>query len=324
MRSPLLSSSEYLQKRILAFEQQVLDSSLAAVRQEALVSALRRQLESRDLGATTARESQAASSPISPEQGNDLAPRRRQSGKLSRLRHEVSLSAAQASPPVSTPRQSLCTNHAYRTGSPGAAGCDRCGGSSPAAATPTAESNFRGRLDDEQKARTPTTDILRRLLYENTPLSSSPRTLEPDGKIGVCQGDFGSAGERSRHGRRLFAEGSTVLRACPTAVFDVAEIRRGPGALFSDSACGAGAGGCQVGDYRRMVAEDDKCPREGKMSRVGGSQKPTTEKADAFNGRPGESEVPLAAGEAALRERLLRARRDFSALHTGHQTDGTA
>lgn len=105
-----------------------------------------------------------------------------------------------------------------------------------------------GELDEEKRRhtngqpRTPTTDILRRLLYENTPTSASHPT-DPGGKSETGAGEQGSEGtnsssrRRSRQGRRLFAEGSTVLRAIPTASENVAEVRRGPASLFSDSAC---------------------------------------------------------------------------------------
>lgn len=104
-----------------------------------------------------------------------------------------------------------------------------------------------GELDEEKRRhangqpRTPTTDILRRLLYENTPTSASHPT-DPVGKSETRDGEQGSDGmssprRRSRQGRRLFAEGSTVLRAFPTASENVAEVRRGPASLFSDSAC---------------------------------------------------------------------------------------
>lgn len=214
---------------------------------------------------------------------------------------------------MSTPTKSPRTNQAHRTENPSGTVCYQCGGSSPVAATPTYGSSSPSRHFKEDKPRTPTTDILRRLLYENTPTSAP--ALEPDGGKSGVDGD-GSDGvrERSRHGRRLFAEGSTVLRACPTAGCDVAGVRRGPGALFSDSACGSGVGRCEAGSSNRLVAEDDQCAEDDEMPRAGRRLKPTRDEATGI-GRPGEREVPLPSEEVILRERLLRARRDFSALH---------
>lgn len=87
--------------------------------------------------------------------------------------------------------------------------------------------------------RTPTTDILRRLLYENTPASHATDSVGKNETGGGQQGSNGmnSSRRRNRQGRRLFAEGSTVLRAFPTASENVAEVRRGPSSLFSDSVC---------------------------------------------------------------------------------------
>ncbi|CAM9478827.1 unnamed protein product [Ectocarpus sp. 4 AP-2014] len=102
-----------------------------------------------------------------------------------------------------------------------------------------------GEVDKENRRhtngqpRTPTTDILRRLLYENTPASHATDSAVNNETGAGEQGNNGmnSSRRRSRQGRRLFAEGSTVLRAFPTASESVAEVRRGPSSLFSDSVC---------------------------------------------------------------------------------------
>lgn len=168
---------------------------------------------------------------------------------------------------------------------------------------------------------TPTTDILRRLLYENSPISASLNTERSGGKHrrGAADDDgggyFENAGRKSRHGRRLFAECSTALRARPVDSDGVAGLRRSPGTLFSDLACEAGAvkatvdDRCETRGCSRLLAVREGGGDGNGKTVISGGLKAAAEKpgSDALMGR-------LAASEVVLRERLLQARKEFSVL----------
>ena len=124
--------------------------------------------------------------------------------------------------------------------------------------------------------------------------------------------------QRSRHGRRLFAEGSTVLRSRPASSGDVARSRRGPAALFSDPACGTG--GVEIKDCSGVLLEREEGKTgAGKSTLLGSVQAVvgevcSDEDIDQMGGQ-------LATGETVLRERLQQAREEFSALRTGASMD---
>jgi len=422
------------QRRIFALEEEVFQASLAAVKQEALVSTLRRKLEPRGtrgappsqqqaaaplLAARRTAHAAASSSPstaaaapaatratLRPGQGGATPPGRGTSQGSNRLRHNEFLAteASASTPPLaSCPRPSLDYNAAASAAgpvvvSPGRSPCCCCGGATMAEtttpSTPAARTSIRdGRRsgsDDScvlfgsggggggvnntagreldghnqqhprssscdgrrQHPRTPTTDILRRLLYEKTPpMSSSLPAAAAAAASGAekdAGGTYGSwcaaaedgsdpnARRRSRRGRRLFAEGSAALRARPADDSDdVAAACRGPGALFPDSVCGsAGAGEAVEGDRgwearscgaktaagAGVVAEEEGSDCDGRENPPGGRC------LDEATGAAGEDSWladqaagggPATGEEGVLRERLLQARREFSALRSG-------
>lgn len=342
----------------------MLQASLAAVKQEALVSTLRRQLELKGLSDTTRQQPQLLTprhtelmAEMSASTGlqDDALPKNGLSQRPSRLRHEFPVEASTPSVSLSSPRRKETgTRPKPDYVSPGRSCCD-C---TTSIATPAARSSVRDRrtrkvdtsgggssavdnaktfaLEAEEdtrrhsdgKPRTPTTDILRRLLYEKTPKSSTSCAAESGEKAGIIADEensdrSGHTSRRSRNGRRLFAEGSTVLRACPAASDDAAGVRRGPAALFSDPTCGASgvdateacAGGCT----------DVLAAGEGGENGAGKTMLPGDVEAAA--GKAGSSGYMdqkggrLATGEVVLRERLLQARKEFSALRTGAPID---
>lgn len=307
------------QKRIFALEGEVFQASLAAVKQEALLSALRRQLEvneSRDAPGPqphlltlrpTGFAAHRSAAVVSAQVQDDAVARKGPSQRLSRLRDErVSPTEASTPPPVSLspPRRSY------------------------AGALPDAEVEEDTQRHPCGERRTPTTDILRRLLYENTPKSSASCAAESGAKTRRIAGEedcdrSDHLARRSRNGRRLFAEGSTVLRSCPAASDDVAGARRGPSALFSDLACG-------MGGVEGSGAVIEGCSGVPAVRGEGenGAEKPTLlGDVKAVVGKEGSDEVVdqkggrLVTGEIVLRERLLRARKEFSALRTGAPND---
>lgn len=357
------------QERIFALEGEVFQASLAAVKQDALVSTLRRQLElngSRDALAQQpqfltprqtgfAAERSAAAAAFAGLQ-DDALPGKGISQRLSRLRDEIELPVEASTPPS----VSLSPSRRHNAGtvpkpadmSPGRS-CGRCRGTTPFVATPAPRSSARDRgqggvytsgggnsvgdntnrntvatEEDTRRhscgqPRTPTTDILRRLLYESTPKSSTSCAAESGGKTRrtADEEDFDRSDHttrRSRNGRRLFAEGSTVLRACPAAADDVEGARRGPAALFSDPACGAG--GVQATEAWAGVCSGVLAAREegengaGKATLLGDVKATVGKTGDG--GFVDQKGGRLATGEVVLRERLLQARKEFSALRT--------
>lgn len=220
--------------------------------------------------------------------------------------------------------------------------------------------NAVGELDDQQQQprsspcdgrrqhpRTPTTDILRRLLYEKTPPMSSSSTAaapstarEADEASGEKNGSWCTVAEdgsdanarrRSRRGRRLFADGSAALRADPADVSDdVGAACRGPAALFLDSAVGVvsaedAAMGVPGRESRRCggaaaaaAVEEGVGNRGGVSPRGGGLEQATGTAVDGGRFAGDVARGGLATGEeGVLRERLLQARREFSALRSG-------
>ena len=163
-------------------------------------------------------------------------------------------------------------------------------------------------------APTPTTDVIRRLLYENTP---TPQ-MEPGG----------SAVRIAATGRRLFSEDASTT-AFPRGSGNADGVRGGTTAatrLF-DSPCRRGGGsggggpsersGSRGGEARGRRNSDGRATAvlaadaqsEGVVARCSVGTVTTMER-----GR-------IAKGEIVLRERLLQARRDFSALRTGVPAD---
>lgn len=143
---------------------------------------------------------------------------------------------------------------------------------------------------------------------------------EDDG-AGGKGGDFENAGRRNRHGRRLFAEGSTALRARPVDSDEVAGVRRGPGSLFSKLACEADTvkatavgDGCGTRGCSRLADGSE----EGGHGNVQGASVSGGVKEEAWAEKPGSDMLTgrLATSEAVLRERLLQARKEFSSLRT--------
>ncbi len=309
-------------------------ASLAAVKQEAVVSTLRRQLESHgNRGAALIQ--QRATAPL-------LAARR--TGY-----------AATTTPWPATPTARAIAPDGRRGGSDNP--CALVGNSGGGGGS---DLSTGGELDDLQQhprsgscdgrrlhPRTPTTDILRRLLYEKTPPASSSSTPaaaptggEENEASGGKNGNWCAAAEdgsdpharrRSRRGRRLFADGSAALRADPANdPDDVASARRGPAALFSDSACGvAGAGEAAMGVRGRerrscggaggAAAVEERDDNRGRASPHGGGLEQAAGIAvqgDRFAGEVAGG-GPATGEEGVLRERLLQARREFSALRSG-------
>lgn len=358
------------QKRISTLEEELFQASLATVKQEALIASLRRRLESHVLpGAggqrtsplTPQRAGHAAKSAMcAASAADDLSrgpqdadpPRRDISERFSCLRNEIALPGKLSTPtptPISTPlpRRDPRDNRKSKGVSPGRS-CGLCGSASaPADSSAVPGQRWEdgygssGEIERERESHghgraacqppTPTTDILRRLLYENSPRSTSSNAERSERKSrrGAADDDddddgggFENAGRRSRHGRRLFAEGSTALRARPVDSDEVAGVRRGPGSLFSNLACeedmvkatavgdGCGARSCS----RVVVVSEEGVNGNGKgkpsvssgLKAAAAVEKPGS---DAFTSR-------LATSEVVLRERLLQARKEFSALRT--------
>lgn len=168
------------------------------------------------------------------------------------------------------------------------------------------------------RTRTPTTDILRRLLYESTPLPGS----RGEGTATTAAG--GSSSISSGPSRRLFAA------CCGDAgrADDWGEKIHQDAALFSDSAnlggnhsiarkCGNGTGGIGIGD------RNDGGTRDGTAADVAAAGMALDSKADSGErcARSAATRNGSTNGEVVLRERLLQAREDFATLRSGISTN---
>lgn len=191
------------------------------------------------------------------------------------------------------------------------------------------------------RARTPTTDILRRLLYESTPMSGERQgegrawgTAEALRVARSRQSELTNSGPcRSR---RLFCEEVEDAVTTPTSTGDCeAEGRRrlGPKVLFSKSPCRYDTHGGKSWGNHATRNEDENQDVE-----IPSGHEPVGEaEANAIqhDGGCGRKEVGYAAGHPdaslgiergspttgkVLRERLLQARRDFSVLRRGIST----
>lgn len=206
-----------------------------------------------------------------------------------------------------------------RGGGGGGGGGTGCGAENASGDTRTPRTAKEEKRPGDPQVRTPTTDVIRRLLYESTP---SPQ-MDPGG----------SAGRIAARGRLLFSED------IPTAAFsggsgNANEVRGGTtaAALFSDSPCRRSGGSGGSGGARRESGSRGMGARGGRN----GDGRPATAAsaasavltADANSEEGVVAGCPvgtatamaggrIAKGEIALRERLLQARRDFSALRTG-------
>lgn len=288
------------QKRVFALEGEVFQASLTAVKQEALVSALRRQLE------------MSGSCDARGQRPQLLTPRHTGIAE-ERSTAAVSAEGRGTAPLLATPAtQSSVHDRRYN-------GVDSS--RTPALVEEDAQRHPCG------KPCTPTTDILRRLLYENTPKSSSSCAEESDGKTGIADaercGRSDHVARRSRNGRRLFADGSTVLRSCPASSHDVAGSRRGPAALFSDPACGTC--GVEVSetwteDCSSVLVEREEGETESEKATLLGEVKAVVGNT-VGDEVVDQNEGQLGTGEVVLRERLLQARKEFLALLTGAPLD---
>ena len=167
----------------------------------------------------------------------------------------------------------------------------------------------------DPQAPSPTTDVIRQLLYESTPTSQ----MEPSG----------SAGRIALNGRRLFSE-EVSTTAFPGGSGHADGVRGGTtaaaAALFSDSpcrrGCGSGGGPGERSGSRGMGA---RCGRnsDGKATAVLAADANSTGVVTGCSVGTGTAMAGgrIAKGEIVLRERLLQARRDFSALRSGVPAD---
>lgn len=193
-----------------------------------------------------------------------------------------------------------------RGGGGGGGGGTGCGaGTEHASVERTPRSAKEEKRRGDPQVPTPTTDVIRRLLYESTPPASQ---MEAGG---------GSTARIVANGRRLFSGDCT-----PGGSGNGSGIRGSGGtatALFSGSPSSqrSGRGDRSEGnDSRGMGARGGRngetavLPARGSGGGVAGCSVGEATASAMAGSR-------IAKGELLLRERLLQARRDFSALRTG-------
>lgn len=173
----------------------------------------------------------------------------------------------------------------------------KCGGVDGTAGRP-------GVQGDRPPVRTPTTDILRRVLYEDTPASG--------GEVGR-QGEGGREfrGSEQGPGRRLFDDGCMFAE-------EGASSSRGSGERSSKEPCDP-----RAGELVNRDQSESKLGARRDRSELGGEAVGSKAKAIEGGDRGRDSFFPVdgdtawVVGGDFLRERLLRARQDFATLKGG-------